>query len=68
MTNWERCSFVERHPDKLSRAWVFEGTRVAVSALFDNLKDGATVDQFLEWFPGVERRQVEAVLAHERLA
>ena len=65
MTNWEQCSAVERDPEKLSGAWVFRGTRVPVSALFENLKDGATVDQFLEWFPGVDGRSVEAVLAHE---
>jgi uncharacterized protein (DUF433 family) len=28
------------------------------------LEGGATVDQFLAWFPGVERQQVEAVLEH----
>jgi uncharacterized protein (DUF433 family) len=33
-----------------------------VKALFENLEDGATVDEFLEWFPGVRRSQVEAVL------
>lgn len=65
MTNWEKCSAVERDPNKLSGAWVFRGTRVPVSALFENLKDGATVEQFLEWFPGVEDRTVEAVLVHE---
>ena len=65
MTNWEKCSAVERDPNKLSGAWVFRGTRVPVSALFENLKDGATVEQFLEWFPGVEDGDVEAVLAHE---
>jgi len=46
----------------MSGAWVFLGTRVPVKALFENLEDGATVDEFLEWFPGVGRRQVEAVL------
>ena len=65
MTNWEKCSAVERDPDKLSGAWVFRGTRVPVSALFENLKDGATIEQFLEWFPGVGEGAVEAVLAHE---
>ena len=65
MTNWEHCPEVERHPDKLSGAWVFLGTRVPVTALFENLEDGATVEQFLEWFPGVDQRKVEAVLAHE---
>jgi uncharacterized protein (DUF433 family) len=35
-----------------------------VRALFENLEGGATVDEFLEWFPGVTRTQVEAVLEH----
>ena len=66
MTNWDQCPAVERHPDKLNGAWVFLGTRVPVSALFDNLQDGATiVEQFLQWFPGVDRWKVEAVLAHK---
>lgn len=64
MPSWEDCSAVERHPDKLSGVWVFVGTRVPVSALFDNLNDGASVDQFLEWFPGVDRAKVEVVLDH----
>ena len=46
-------------------AWVFVGTRVPVSALFENLKDGASVEQFLEWFPGVDSWKVQAVLDHE---
>ncbi len=66
MSTWKTCSAVERDPEKVSGAWVFRGTRVPVSALFDNLRDGATIDQFLEWFPGVEREQLLAVLDHER--
>ncbi len=65
MADWETCPAVERDPQKLSGAWVFRGTRVPVSALFENLKDGASVEQFLEWFPGVEGWKVEAVLDHE---
>lgn len=65
MANWENCSAVERDPERVSGAWVFRGTRVPVSALFENLRDGATVEQFLDWFPGVDGRAVEAVLAHE---
>jgi uncharacterized protein (DUF433 family) len=62
---WDTLDAVERHPDTVSGAWVFRGTRVPVSALFENLRDGATIDQFLEWFPGVSRAQVEAVLNYE---
>jgi len=49
--------------DTLSGAWRFKNTRVPVKALFENLESGATVDQFLDWFPGVSREQVLAVLA-----
>ena len=42
----------------------FKGTRVPVKALFENLEGGARVDDFLAWFPGVTREQVELVLKH----
>ena len=64
MNNWHTCEAVERHEGKVSGAWVFRGTRVPVLTLFENLEDGATVDDFLEWFPGVTRAQVESVLNH----
>ncbi|MHC4108693.1 MAG: DUF433 domain-containing protein [Planctomycetota bacterium] len=51
-------------PGKVSGAWLFRGTRVPVKALFENLEDGARVEEFLNWFPGVEREQVDAVLKH----
>lgn len=60
--DWTQCSAVERVPGKVSGAWVFKGTRVPVQALFENLEGGATVDQFLEWFPGVTREQALTVL------
>ncbi|MGH8747271.1 MAG: DUF433 domain-containing protein [Burkholderiales bacterium] len=64
MLDWITCQAVERDPERLSGAWVFRGTRVPVSTLFENLEGGATLDQFLEWFPGVARTQAEAVLEH----
>lgn len=64
MLDWSTCQAVERNTGVVSGAWVFRGTRVPVRALFDNLEDGATVAQFLEWFPGVTPEQVEAVLEH----
>jgi uncharacterized protein (DUF433 family) len=64
MLDWSSCSAVERTPDKVSGVWVFRGTRVPVKALFENLEDGASVDNFLEWFPGVTKDQVDAVLEH----
>jgi uncharacterized protein (DUF433 family) len=64
MLDWNQCSAVERTPEKVSGAWVFRGTRVPVQALFANLEEGARLDDFLEWFPGVSREQAEAVLKH----
>lgn len=61
--NWLDSGEVEQSSEILSGAMVFRGTRVPVRALFENLEDGATVDDFLEWFPGVKRHQIEAVLS-----
>ena len=62
MLDWTKCEVVERVPGKVGGVWVFKGTRVRVQALFENLEGGATVDQFLEWFPGVTREQALTVL------
>jgi uncharacterized protein (DUF433 family) len=64
MMDWTECPAVERIPGKVSGAWLFRNTRVPVKALFENIEGGATVQEFLEWFPGVERAQVDAVLEH----
>ena len=63
-TDWSKCPAVEREPGKVSGAWVFQGTRISARALFENLEGGASVDDVLEWFPGVTRRQVDAVLEY----
>jgi uncharacterized protein (DUF433 family) len=64
MLEWSQCPAVERVPGKVGGAWLFKGTRVPVQALFENIEAGARVDDFLEWFPGVTREQVELVLRH----
>ncbi|MBI2890736.1 MAG: DUF433 domain-containing protein [Nitrospirae bacterium] len=64
MAYWSFCPAVERDPHRVSGAWVFKGTRVAVSALFENLEDGVKIAEFVEWFPGVTMEQVRAVLDH----
>ncbi len=64
MIDWSSCPDVERNPERVSGAWVFRGTRVPVAALFENLEDGGSASQFVEWFPGVTLEQVRAVLDH----
>ena len=64
MLDWSACSAVERDPQRVNGGWVFRGTRVPVSALFENLEDGIQITQFIEWFPGVTIEQVREVLDH----
>ncbi len=57
---------VSAHPDVLSGALVFRGTRVPVDALIENLEAGLPLDEFLENFPTVSRDQAVQVLEHWR--
>lgn len=60
--DWSKCPVVESVPGKVSGAWVLKGTRMPVSAIFENIEAGASIDDILEWFEGLDRTQVEAVL------
>jgi uncharacterized protein (DUF433 family) len=53
---------VHADPDILGGALVFTGTRVPVESLFDHLKAGDSIDDFLLGFPSVTRDQVVTVL------
>ncbi len=53
---------VSRSLDVMGGMAVFHGTRVPVQTLFDYLEAGETIDDFLEGFPSVARRQVIAFL------
>ena len=68
MIDWHSCPAIERSKDKVSGAWVFRGTRIPVSALFENLESGARIDDSIEWFPGASREQVEAVLEYANMS
>lgn len=58
--DWSQCEAVESVPGKRSGAWVFRGTRMPVSTVFENLQD-MNVDGLIDEF-GVTREQVETVL------
>jgi uncharacterized protein (DUF433 family) len=49
-------------PDILGGTPVFVGTRVPVQSLFEHLKAGDSIDDFLEGFPSVRRDQIIALL------
>jgi uncharacterized protein (DUF433 family) len=55
--------FIEQDPTRLGGVPVFRGTRVPVKSLFDHLSAGDSVAAFLADFPGVTRKQIQAVLA-----
>ena len=58
----ESSKAVDRNPQKLGGVLCFAGTRMPVRSLFERLDRGATVDEFLEWFPDVTAEQVHGVL------
>jgi uncharacterized protein (DUF433 family) len=60
--DWSQCAAVESVPGKLSGAWVFRGSRIPVSAVFENLEDGLTIKEIVEMFDGLTPAQVKAVL------
>ena len=66
--DWSQCPDVESVHGKLSGAWVLKGTRMPVSAIFENLGAGATLDNILERFDGLRREQVKAVIEFAALS
>jgi uncharacterized protein (DUF433 family) len=60
--DWSQCPAVESVPGKVSGAWVLKGSRMPVSAIFENLEAGANIDEILEWFRGLDKAQVQEVV------
>lgn len=60
--DWSQCPAVESIPDKLSGTWVLKGTRMPASAIFENLEAGASIDDIMKWYDGLDREQVQAVI------
>lgn len=60
--DWSQCPAVESVPGKVSGAWVLKGTRMPVSAIFENLEAGANLDDIMQWYDGLNREQVKAVI------
>ena len=60
--DWSKCEAVESVAGKVSGAWVFKGTRMPVSTVFENMEAGASVQDVTEWFH-VAKEEVLSVLA-----
>lgn len=62
LLDWSQCPAVESVPGKLSGAWVFRGTRIPVSVVFENLEDGLSLSEIVALYDGLTLAQVHAVL------
>lgn len=60
--DWSQYPAVESVPGKVSGAWVLKGTRMPVSAIFENLEAGANLEDLMQWYDGLDREQVKAVI------
>ena len=59
--DWSQCPAVESVPGRLNGAWVFKDTRMPVSAVFENLEAGASIDEIIDQFD-ITREEINAVL------
>ena len=59
--DWSQCPAVESVPGRLNGAWVFRDTRMPVSAVFENLEAGASLEEIIDQFD-ITREQINAVL------
>ena len=62
---WADCQEVERVPGRMSGAWVFRNTRIPLYTLFENLAEGATINEIASWFEGLTVEQLSRVLDHQ---
>jgi len=58
----KKKSAVKVDPEILSGTPCFSGTRVPVRALLDYIEGGDTLDEFLDQYPTVPRKQAVAFL------
>lgn len=57
-----KTDVVNIDPEILGGTPVFRGTRVPIESLFDNLEAGMSLDEFINDFPSVTKKQAIAVL------
>ena len=60
--DWKQV--ITADPQILHGAVRFDGTRIPVTVVLDNLADGATPDEILEQFPSLRPEHIPAALAY----
>lgn len=66
--DWSQCEAVESVPGKLGGAWVFCGTRIPVSVVFENMDDGLTISEIVALYEGLTLENVHAALEFASVA
>lgn len=66
MKTWPDELPIWNDAERLGGTPCFLNTRVPVEALFANLEDGVSLDEFLDAFEGVKREHALAVLEYAR--
>lgn len=59
---WSNCNVVQVKAEVLGGAPTIKGTRIPVSAIFENMESGATIEELVEWFPGLTGSDVRELL------
>jgi uncharacterized protein (DUF433 family) len=55
--DWSQCPAVESVQGRLTGAWVFRDTRMPVSAVFENIEAGASIEEIIDQFD-ITREQI----------
>ena len=66
LKDWSADLPIWSDPERLGGVPCFLHTRVPVEALFANLEDGVSLDEFLDAFEGVKREHALAILEYAR--
>ncbi|MGD1703117.1 DUF433 domain-containing protein [Dapis sp. BLCC M229] len=59
---FKNSSIISKSPEIMGGTPVFASTRVPIETLFDYLKAGETIDDFLDGFPSVTKEKVIELL------
>ena len=60
--DWKPC--ITADPQVLHGAVRFTGTRIPVTVVLDNLANGATQEEILQQYPGLQPQHIAAALAY----
>jgi uncharacterized protein (DUF433 family) len=52
----------ERSRQSQRRVGIEGHAKIPVSAIFENLEAGASLDDIMEWYDGLDREQIKAVI------